>query len=708
MNRLWLLVLAGTLASWGAGRCVLSGVPQQIAAEGVAELAGPISLECSGATPAQVIQGAIAVSFSRRVANRRTGETLDGPVLELEAAPGFWMPFESRALLSTSNTVSFDSLRWTASSAGSFSLRIRGVRVEGAAETVQAAVQFYLSERLEVSSPIVNVARGTPALAAALMATLATRGPSPPDDADFAQMVRMGSPAAPVRVTEGFPSAFVEAAGAAAQGTRFLIRFAGVPEGVRMVLPDVVIGSSGMAPTRSGAFGRFPDTGLPSPFGGAQLLLLRVLDAEINGQGGRLAANPAALGPSMGVVRAAAFSRGTPYAVYEVVSADAARIESAEIPAWVAVPPAFDTPRGESIVRPTVVLAPLSENDGAHPTAPVPRYKPVTPAADCSLASDCDASWFPRMRLVEPSPLSFTAEAGGGIQIGNAGIRNDGGGLLEWRVSTRVRQGSSWLTVDPGSGVQNGGVRYDINPGQLEPGDYQGELVFEHIAPPNGRRDERVFALALKVTPKSANPPVTPPVTPPPPEVPAPVITGVTAGPARLSPPFAPGTLVIVAGTNFGEQPGVTVGGLLAQVVTVSAVELGVVLPERLDAGTAALVVQSGERSSAPWMVEIVPAAPILLFALNGDGERNAESAPAARGQPVDLYLTGLRVGVAVEVRLHDRVLTAAVEEGGMAGVRVVRITVPADLPAMQTTVSVTAQGAAQGAASHPLDLWIR
>jgi uncharacterized protein (TIGR03437 family) len=497
--------------------------------------------------------------------------------------------------------------------------------------------------------------------------------------------------------------AFAPAAAGATQGSRFLIRFAGVPEGVRMLLPDVIVGSSGMAPTRSGGFGRAPDPGLISPFGGSQLVLIRVLDAEINGQGGRLAANPAAA-QAPGVVRAAAFSRGTPYAVYEVVSADPARAESAEIPAWVAVPPRFDTPHGESIVRPTVLLAPVSENDGPHPAAPVPRFKPVSPAADCSLAGDCNAAWFPRMRLVEPSPLNFSAAAGSGIQIGNAGIRNDGGGLLEWRVSTRVKQGSNWLTADPGSGVQNGGVRYDINPGGLEPGDYQGELVFEQIAPPTGRRDERIYPLALKVTPKPVNPPVTPPWPPTTPDTPAPVITGVTTGPARLPSPFAPGALINVAGANFGEGAVVGAAGLAAQVVAATPVELSAVLPDELPPGDTPLVVRSSGKTSAPWVIKLAPAAPVLLFALNEGGDRNGESAQAGRGEALDLYLTGVRADTAVDVRLHDRALAAKAEDGGLAGVRMVRIRIPADLPAMRTSISV----AAQGSASHPLDVWIR
>ncbi len=315
-------------------------------------------MACSGATPARSIEGTLAVAFAKRVANRRAGELLEGPVVELDAGNGVWSPFASRATLSDASTISFENLRWTADSSGSFSLRVRGVRIEGAAEAIQAAVRFYLSERIEATSFLVTVARGGPAMAASLQPTLATRGPSPPDDADFQSMARLGSPFTAVRLSEGFASAFSAASAAASLGTRFLVRFAGVPEGVRMLAPDVVIGSTGMVPTRSGGFGSAPSAGLSSPMGSQQLVLVRVIDAEINGQGGRLAANPGTPGEALGRLRAAAFSRGTPYVVYEVTGSDPARVESVEIPAWVAVPPRFDTPYGESVVRATVLLAP--------------------------------------------------------------------------------------------------------------------------------------------------------------------------------------------------------------------------------------------------------------------------------------------------------------------------------------------------------------
>lgn len=692
MIRLLTLVLMGSVLAAAAGRCTVAAAPQAIAAEGAAELVSAVSIACSGIAAGQVVEGSIGISFSRRVANRRIGETLEGPAIELEAAPGVWTPFPVTAVLADQATVRFDNLRWTAGSNGAFNLRVRGVRVDAAAETVESSVRLSLNERLDQPVQRVAVGQGQLSLAAALMNTLAARGPAPGAGADFRTMVRLQSPVAAVRVTEGYPSAF-------AAGTRFLLRFAGVPEGVRMLLPDVVAGSSSMFPTRSGAFGQAADAGGLTLDGAPQLLLFRVMGAQINGQGGLAAPS------AFGTLSAAETDRGTPYAVYEVASADAARMESAEIPAWVAVPPGFDTPYGESIVRPTVVLAPVSESEGAHPSAPVPRYKPVNPAADCELVGDCAAPWFPRMRLVEPSPLNFTAAAGGGLQVGRAGINNDGGGLLEWRVSVRAPAGSAWLTNTHGTGVQNGGIQYDVNPAGLSPGNYEAQLVFEQVAPPTGRRDERTYTVRLKVTPGPATPPpVTPPVKPPPAAAPAPRITSVTAGPVRLGPPFAAGSLIQVTGTDFGERPEASVAGMAAQVIAAPGGELSVALPEALPAGRHPLVVRSGEVSSAAWMIEIVPVAPVLLFALNEDGKPNSEAVPAARGGFIHLYATGLPVGATAGVTIHDRGADTAVEEGGMPGVRLILVQVPADLPPMKTTAVVSLGGFA----SHPLDLWIR
>ncbi|NWF85296.1 MAG: hypothetical protein HXY18_15890 [Bryobacteraceae bacterium] len=691
MIRLLTLTLVGSALAVAAGRCTVAAAPQPIAAEGAAELVSAVAIECSGLAAGQVVEGSVGVSFSRRVSNRRSGEVLEGPVFELEAAPGVWTAFPAAAVLADQATVRFDNLRWTAGSNGAFNLRVRGVRVDAAAERVEASVRLFLSERLDLPVQRVAVGEGQNSLAAALMNTLATRGPAPGADADFRAMMRLQPPVAAVRVTEGYPSAF-------AAGTRFLIRFAGVPEGVRMLLPDVVAGSSGMFPTRSGVFGRAADAGGQTIDGSPQLLLVRVMGAQINGEGGLAAAS------GFGALRAAETGRGTPYGVYEVVSADAARMESAEIPAWVAVPPGFDTPFGESIVRPTVLLAPVSESEGAHPTAPVPRYKPVSPAADCEIVGDCTALWFPRMRIVEPSPLNFTAVAGGGLQIGRAGVNNDGGGLLEWRVGVRAPAGFTWLSNSDGTGVQNGGIQYDVNPAGLSPGDYEAQLVFEQIAPPTGRRDERAYTVRLKVTPAPVTPPpVTPPVKPPP-TAPAPQIESVTIGPARLGPPFAAGSLIQVTGTFFGERPEANVAGVAAQVVTAAGGVIGVILPETLPAGRHPLVVRSGEVSSAAWMIEVVPSAPVLLFALNEDGAPNSADAPAARGGLIHLYATGLPVGATAGAMIHDRGVDTTVEEGGKPGVRLILIQVPSDLPAMKTTAAVTIGGVV----SHPLDIWIR
>lgn len=708
MIRILAAMLIAPASALAVGRCLISAHPQQIAAEGAAEPAAAISIDCSDLTPAQALQGSISVSFSRKIANRSAGSTLDGPVLELETAAGVWAAFDAPALLTSVAGLTFSQLQWTASSAGTFRLRIRGVRVDGAAEAIQALVQVNANQRLESPNPVVTVARGAPALAAALMPTLATRGPSPAQDAKFADLVRLGSPAVAVRVSESYPSAFQAVTPGASQGTRFLLRFGGVPDGVRILLPDVITGSSALAPTRSGAFGGGAATGLISPMGFAQMVLLRVAGAEISGQGGQMVLSPGLAIQGLGQLRAAEFSRGTAFAVYEVAVSNAERLEYAEIPAWVAVPPQFDTPFGESVVRPTVSLAPLSEAEGPHPNAPTPRYRPVPPGADCELVGDCAAAWFPRMRIVEPSPLSFTAAAGSGIQIGRAGIRNEGGGLLEWRVTARTLQGTGWLTADATAGVQNGGVRYDLDPRNLSPGDYTGELQFEQLAPPNGRRDERVFQIRLTVTQPAVAPPTTNPQPQPPnqpaPTAPTPVILGVSAGPAELGPPFAPGTLVRIQGSAFGQQPQVTVGGTAARLVTASDFELGAVLPEQLAPGRTAMIVQSGGQSSAAWMIEIAAAAPVALFALNEDGERNAEPSPAARGLPLDIYVTGIRAGKAVSIRLHDRTLDGVAGDTGLPGVRLVRVNVPADLPAMQTTVVVSDDGVG----SHPLDIWLR
>lgn len=138
--------------------------------------------------------------------------------------------------------------------------------------------------------------------------------------------------------------------------------------------------------------------------------------------------------------------------------------------------------------------------------------------------------------------------------------------------------------------------------------------------------------------------------------------------------------------------------------ISVAAGELGVVLPESLPAGSHALTVRSEGATSAAWMIEAVPEAPVLLFGLNEDGEPNAEAAPATRGRILSLYCTGAPIGATIAVTVHDRRFDTTAADGRMAGVRLIPVQVPADLPAMKTSATLSA-GAAT---SHPLDIWIR
>jgi uncharacterized protein (TIGR03437 family) len=210
----------------------------------------------------------------------------------------------------------------------------------------------------------------------------------------------------------------------------------------------------------------------------------------------------------------------------------------------------------------------------------------------------------------------------------------------------------AFLSATPIGGTTNGTVTVSVQPGNLAPGIYRGELKF--------------------TAPDAVNSPVTVAVTlrvaPPPPVISATAIVHAGTG---LAGPIAPGELVVVYGKNLGpnqlamatldetgkvstqvEGARIFFDGVPAPVVYTSTGQMSVVVPYSVS-GKAATKVEAeylGVRSNAVNAV-VGQAAPGIFTAnssgtgqgavLNQDFTANNTENPAERGAVIVIYATG-------------------------------------------------------------------
>jgi hypothetical protein len=205
-------------------------------------------------------------------------------------------------------------------------------------------------------------------------------------------------------------------------------------------------------------------------------------------------------------------------------------------------------------------------------------------------------------------------------------------------------------------------------------------------------------------------PPPQPPQPPsPPPAPPRPVIWGALTVPFDFWGPFAPGGLMRLQGQFFAEETVITVNGVAAQVLSVQPGLMLVVLPEVPAPAYAEVIAANGEQRSAPYMVEILRAAPSIYAILNAGGEANSEAAPAPAGSELTLEVTGIAYAdEPLWVNIHDRWREARREAAPAPGLHRLRVTIPEDLPAMETAVMVCASAPGiDSICSHPRPLRI-
>jgi uncharacterized protein (TIGR03437 family) len=393
-------------------------------------------------------------------------------------------------------------------------------------------------------------------------------------------------------------------------------------------------------------------------------------------------------------------SGGSGLAVYEVVNADPAATESAQIPVFIGIPRSQSSRSGTAFLQ--VSFAPVSTTNTTSAVAPVPRFAQINAPTDCGVFSDCSA-YIPKL-FAPPVNMDFRLTRGVGVEQRNIPLGNDGGGVLRWAATIEYKRGSDWIILDRTSANEPVLIRMIVRAlVGMEPGIYEATVIIDA-----GSAGVARYPVRLEV--------VEAPTSPPPPVV-RPIVSSVLHGATFESGPVARGSYVTLRGTNFGTaNVTVTFDGKPARVVFTSSDQINVLVPADLSGNTAQLVVTVNGVSSAPVSVVVAAANPGIFNPgiLNQDGSVNSPSNPANTGSFVQIFATGLLSPEgtgAVEAKLHDQVYTSLPFVGsapGLAGVQQVNLRIPEGWPTMMTEVVLCTTASGQRQCSAPARIYIR
>jgi uncharacterized protein (TIGR03437 family) len=665
-------------------------VPLQVRAEGLTERMGDILLQCSGWKPGAVLSGNLTIYLPASITNRvdANNQTVD-TVLFVDYGSGF-VPSGTGQV--AGGSIAFNGISFTVPPSGNLKIEISNIRAAvGALTQVMASIS---STSIPISQSQVVVARPQTSLFATLDSTdIPCTGSPLASTTSLSALFAAGTVFASTRITESFANAFSTRAAGDDTGTRFLVGYSGFPANAHVYIPDKVAGSSALVPSIAGDLGGQQAVGQYVP-GSGTLLLVRVQYADATGAGGYLLPAPSGIGPvPLDSVSEVPLTNGAGYAVYEVVDTNPSVLESAQFPTFVSVPNAS----AAAVTQESISYAPVSTVVTASMSAPVPRFAAVTPASDCTIIGDCQASYFPKLSI-DPMSIELTAIAGGAMTSppGYIPVQNSGGGIMNWTAIVSYTTGSGWLTLDNTSGENNRSVQvYAVAQG-LAAGTYQARIVID--AGPLAGNATIPVTLIVQAAP-----------IPTPTPTPAPVVTvnSVVNAATFAVTPLVPGSLGTLLGANLsGKLVSVTFDGSAATLLYVGATQINLQVPASLGSKTSAtLVVTVDGSSSAPQTVALASVWPAIFAGgvLNQDYTGNTAATPAKAGSILQIFATGIPGSATVSVQIADRknlIPPYAGAAPGLTGVQQVNVMIPADLGAGATQLTVCATAGSQQACS--------
>jgi uncharacterized protein (TIGR03437 family) len=125
----------------------------------------------------------------------------------------------------------------------------------------------------------------------------------------------------------------------------------------------------------------------------------------------------------------------------------------------------------------------------------------------------------------------------------------------------------------------------------------------------------------------------------------------VNAG-SFLDGPISPGETIFVRGAGFGSDAQLLIGGTEVPSISTNATQITAIVPSAFPVGPAEVVVQSGGSASNQVLAPMTVTSPGIFsangngygqgFIFNNDGTLNTPSNPAAPGDTITIYATGV------------------------------------------------------------------
>lgn len=695
--------------------CDVTSTPSYlVAAEGLAELIAPITITCKGGISGQTVSSDVFVTLNTNITNRPdiaghpsnvtvTADTGSGPVL-LAVSPQF----------SGASTIYVNGVSYMVPTPNTqpVVLQIAGLRaaaanVTGGTSSTASVTALVQNTAFTFTNPAgVTVTPATSAgpslLASVLSYGVPCTGSSlPSGQFGFQDLVTAGTSASTVRVTEASSAAFRAATPGADTGNRIIVNMSGYPAGVRVFVPDVIVGNNGSTPTSAGAFGSTPGGGTFSP-GLNQLLLNRVTGADANGGGGTVDAAPGGL-QSFNTVTEITLTGGVGYAVYEVVSSDVTAVETAQIPVFVAGAANLCTSSGSATLAP--VFAPVSTVSVSTPTDPIPRFVAEVPGPDCQIFGDCDSLSFPTL-AVDTTSITLSGNSQGNTVSAALNITNSGSGNLFYTITTTYQSGQSapaWLTLSQSSGENAATIALTADPSQLSQGTYQATVTVNA-----GTYGIVNVPVTFNVGPIGV------------------AIKAIVSAASFQAVPLAPGSYAALFGTNLGGQAvSISVAGVTctACISYAGATQVNFLIPQQAAAGVifgghvnVVLTVDGLQSNTFQMPVTLNSPAIFNPGIENSDFSVNLATQPATQNKYISIYMTGLQLPIAGTVSVNIGNQTGLVPQyadqaPGLPGLEQVNVLVPGGLSPVNGAVPLSvclAQSGTQPLCSPPVSLYVK
>ena len=663
--------------------CDATAEPLQVRAEGLSERLGEIVLTCAGPATGTV-STSLTLGLSTALTNKISGDYLQGAQVVAQTAAGE-QTLVSTGLLVSPTVVVFGSFSFTMPPSGLTSFIIRGLRV-AAPSTENTPITVRISTNGQTSigvrnNPVTAGVSKRGLLASGTSTRIVCTGSNLPEEISFGSLVNAGVRFATTRITEGYPAAFEPRTDPVSQGTRIIIRYAGLPSKARLFLPDFIAGSTSSDPTTAGDLGWPASPGSYAGSVGGMLLLGRVANADSNGAGD---SPRVPFGIHLNGVSEINLQGSAGSVTYEVLDSNSQAFESAQIPTFIALP--RDSGQDGTVATSQVTFAPLSTVAQASTTAPIPRFRDVAPPLDCTLLRDCTAGYFPRL-IVDAPALEFNITATPGYYQKYIRVLNDNQGLMNWSTKIEYKSGKDWLKISPEAGVNNASLNLSAFPEKLAPGLYEAVLTID-AGPLAGTR-----ALPVRLTVTSATAPS---------DSTSPQVRTISSYTNEQATTLVPGSLASIRGLRLmGTDVKVFMDGFTAQIVSsgVSGSEQKVdfVVPASLATQSrASLQIAVNGVASLAQQVSLTTSAPVIFpgGVVNENGVANSIANPEAPGKTLTVYATGLpAAGLGyISVKIHDREISQPDYAGpapGLPGIQQVNVVIPGDLPTMQSEVLV-------------------